>query len=69
MKLALIVAAAAVLSGCCGWYQAPSCVRPFPIYDMSPYRVSGTCRAVPDRSWSCKDSYNCADSTTARVYF
>lgn len=69
LKVTLAVIAAGVLSGCCSVANVPSCSRPCKIYDWSPTRVHGNCRAMPDRSWSCADSYNGVDSTTTRVYF
>ena len=66
VKLALVLAAAAALTGCCT--SVPTCAGPKSIMDVSPARIQGTCRPEVNKSWGCGDTYNCADSSTVRSY-
>lgn len=68
MKKLLIVALGSLMfGGCCGVYS-PTCATPCSIYNVSPARVSGAPRPYISRSWSCADSYTCAEYSTVHRY-
>jgi hypothetical protein len=67
LKFALVMAAAALLSGCC-CLAPPDCNAPKTILDVSPSRIQGACRPAVNKSWGCGNSYNCAGSSTQRLY-